>query len=84
MKDEILNFSHASSFNQVHMAKVAAEILSLCEGRSYEDIMDRLSAPIPPKEVLDKLDSLHNEIHIDHDKVFILMEALSPKKHDKH
>ncbi len=51
----VLNFYDP---NNVEVAsRQASQILAACNGKTYEEVLDRLSAPLTPKQILSKIEA---------------------------
>jgi hypothetical protein len=52
----ILNFLNPKEVEKMQL--LASEILSVCNGKTYEEVMDRLGSKLPPKDVLVEIESI--------------------------
>lgn len=67
----ILNFLNPKEVEKMQL--LATEILSVCNGKTYEEVMDRLNSKLPPKDVLVEIEKVWIE---DTDKKNVLIEGL--------
>ncbi len=74
--NRLLDFYDIKPNNQERMSKVASEILAKCQGKTLEEILYKLSSKFSPKEIVGELEKIHNEVHIDHNKLFVVIEKL--------
>lgn len=58
MKEEKLDFFDSNNIQ--HMSKLGSDILALCQGKTFNDVVDRLSAKLSPKEAVDILKGADN------------------------
>lgn len=70
----ILNFHNPYDMN--FMESLAVRILTECNGKSFGEVMDRLTAKFPPSKVIESIETVWIENVFDKEKV---LEGLRPE-----